>query len=329
MTGMVRELIIDTDGGVDDCVAIWAALTDPGIEVVGITTTDGSVAQPAATVSVLTLLEAAGRTDIPVAAGVPGTAGPSPAVEPAAFIHGEDGQGNTFRTPSPGHQAVDVTAVDLLRRLVAARPGVISVLALGPLTNLGHLLRQHPDWAADVAELVVMGGAIAVCGNAQPAAEANIAGDPEAARLVVQAPWRTPPLLVPLDATYQATLRDQEFDLLAQHKSDAATFLDAPLQFYRPFGSTFTAPDCPCHDLLALLALTDPQVVTQAPVLPLAIETGGGPAWGATIADRRQPIFERVAGSAQAQPPGFFPWRVAMEVDVPRFRAHVTTLFGG
>jgi inosine-uridine nucleoside N-ribohydrolase len=325
---MVRELIIDTDGGVDDCVAIWAALAHPGVEVVAITTTDGSVAQPAATTSVLTLLEAAGRTDIPVAAGVPGTAGPAPGVEPAAFIHGEDGQGNTFRTPSPGHHAVDVPAVELLRRMVAARPGTLSVLTLGPLTNLGHTLQQDPDWAAGVDELVVMGGALAEPGNAQPAGEANIAGDPVAAHLVAAAPWCRPPLLVPLDVTYRATLRDEEFDLLAQRKSPAAAFLDEPLRFYRPFGSTFTAPECPCHDLLAFVALADPEVLTDAPVLPLAIETSGGPAWGATIADRRQPYFERRAGSTQPQPDGFSPWRIGLGVDVDRFRAHVTTLFG-
>jgi purine nucleosidase len=133
-------------------------------------------------------------------------------------------------------------------------------------------------------------------------------------------------LLVGLDATHQATLTEAEFALLARKLTPAAGFLDEPLRFYRQFGSTFTQPDCPCHDLFAMLAWADPGVLAEAPELPLAVVTAEGPAWGATVADRRAPIFARMAGSAQAQPPGFSPWRIALEVDVLRFRTHFRTL---
>jgi purine nucleosidase len=322
-----RALIIDTDGGVDDCAAIWAALTDPGTEVVGITVTDGSVPGPAAVISVLTLLDAAGRPDVPVAAGEFGTLGPAPSLQPAAFIHGEDGQGNTYRTTSraPGPEG----AVELLQRLVRERPGAVSVLALAPLTNLGRVVAGDPSWAPLVDELVVMGGAIARPGNAQPLGEANIAGDPHAAAVVVGAGWARPPLLVPLDASHVATMTAAEFELLARRLTPAADFLAGPLTFYREFGSTFTRPDCPCHDLLALLVWAHPELAPSPALLPLAIQSDPGPAWGATVADRRAPYFANLTGSRQSEATGFSPWRIALEVDVDGFRARVRQLFGG
>jgi inosine-uridine nucleoside N-ribohydrolase len=323
-----RPLILDTDGGVDDCVALWWALTDPGVDLIAVTTTGGAVDEQLAATSVLKVLAAAGRLDVPVAVGEPGRFGPGPALEPVPFIHGLDGQGNAGH-PLPGAaRPVAEPAVDLLRRLVDRSPGQISVVATAPLTNLGRVLAADPDWAARVADLVVMGGSVASGGNAQPAAEANIAGDPLAAALVVAAGWPRPPLLVGLDATHRATLTEAEFTLLARRLTPAAAFLDAPLRFYRQFGSTFTQPDCPCHDLFAMLAWADPGVLAEAPELPLAVVTTEGPAWGATVADLRAPVFARLAGSRQAQPPGFSPWRVALGADVQQFRARFRQLIG-
>jgi inosine-uridine nucleoside N-ribohydrolase len=144
----------------------------------------------------------------------------------------------------------------------------------------------------------------------------------------VLAPWRTPPLLVGLDVTLVATLTDAEFTLLGQARNAAAAFLDGPLRFYREFGSTFTAPDTPCHDLLAVLACATPAIITDAPVLPLAVDCAGGPAWGATIADFRAPFFAALEGSLQSSPEGFAPWRIALGADVERFRACARALFG-
>jgi purine nucleosidase len=324
-----RPLIFDTDGGVDDCVALWWALTDPRVELLAITTTAGAVSERLAADSVLKVLAAAGRLDIPVAVGEPGTFGPGPELEPVPFIHGDDGQGNAGHLLPTGALPVDELAVDLLRRVIDARPDEISVVSTAPFTNLGRVLTDDPSWAGRVAELVVMGGSVRSGGNAQPAAEANVAGDPTAAAVMVQAGWRRPPLLVGLDATYRATLTDVEFDLLAERRTAAAEFLDVPLRYYRPFGSTFSLPDCPCHDLLAMMAWADPEILLDAPEVPLAVVTTEGPAWGATIADLRAPIFAKIAGSRQATPAGFSPWRVALEVDVERFRASFRRLVGG
>jgi inosine-uridine nucleoside N-ribohydrolase len=175
-----------------------------------------------------------------------------------------------------------------------------------------------------------MGGSVAAGGNAQPAAEANIAGDPHAAAVVVGAEgWRRPPLLVGLDATHRATLSDAEFALLAEGRTPAARFLNVPLLYYRQFGAAFTRLGCPCHDLLAMLAWVDPEVLIEAPELPLAVVTSDGPAWGATIADRRAPFLAALEGRRPAAPEGFMPWRVALEPDVDRFRTQVRRLFGG
>ena len=313
----------------DDCVALWWALTDPGVELLAVTTTSGAVSQTLAADSVLKVLAAAGRLDVPVAVGEPGSFGPGPELEPVPFIHGLDGQGNAAHPLPEAARPVREPAVDLLRRLIDGRPGEISVVATAPLTNLARVLAADPGWPGRVADLVVMGGSVASGGNAQPAAEANFAGDPLAADLVVKAGWRRPPLLVGLDATHRATLSEAEFALLAQRLTPAAAFLDAPLQFYRRFGSTFTQPDCPCHDLFAMLAWADPSVLDETPELPLAVVSTEGPAWGASIADLRAPVFARIAGSQQAQPPGFSPWRIAFGADVQAFRARFRSLMGG
>ena len=324
---MARPVVIDTDGGVDDAVALWWALTDPALDVVAITVVWGNVDVDIATQSVLRVLHATGRDDVPVAVGAPGPLQPAPDLRPATFIHGDDGLGNAAGFPAPLH-AVDEPAAALLARLVAERPGELTLVTLGPLTNIGVVVHDDPRFAGNVADLVVMGGSARRGGNALPYGEANIAHDPIAAQRTVVAPWARPPLLVGLDVTLTATLRPEEFALLAARRNPAAAFLDAPLRFYREFGSTFTAPDTPCHDLLAVLAAAEPEIVLDAPVLPLAVDCGGDAAWGTTVVDFRAPFFAALEGSTQSAAEGFADWRVALGVDVDRFRHHVRSLFG-
>jgi purine nucleosidase len=322
-----RRVVIDTDGGVDDAAAIWWALTDPAVELLAVTTVRGVVDARQAAGNVLLVLEAAGRTDIPVAVGTDDRIGPSPALRPATFIHGDDGLGNTRNGRMPASAPHTGSALDLLAELLANVDGV-SLVTLGPLTNVAMLVRERPQCVARVDEVVVMGGVAAGGGNAMPAGEANIVHDPDAAAIVVAAPWNKPPLMVGLDVTHRATLDDSDFALLAERRTPAAAFLDAPLRFYRTFGSTFTAPACPCHDLLAMLALIEDGLMTETPVLPLAISTAPGPAWGSTVVDFRAPVFARRSGAVQARPDGFHPWRIALGVDRERFRRCARRLFG-
>jgi purine nucleosidase len=276
------------------------------------------------------VLAAAGRPDIPIARGAAGPVGPAPALRPATFIHGEDGLGNTSHgQPPPAMTMAPESAPDLLRRLCAERCGEVSLVTIGPLSNVARALVEDPGFAPTVRELVIMGGSARAGGNALPAAEANIAHDPLAAARVAAAPWARPPLLVGLDVTREATLTDAHFALLAEHRSPAAEFLDGPLRFYRQFGSALTAPFTPCHDLLATMALAQPDLIHDAPVLPMAVDAAGGPAWGATVVDFRAPAVARLRGAEQDRPDGFGPWRIGLGVDVERFRSQAAALFGG
>jgi purine nucleosidase len=321
------RVIVDTDGGIDDAAALWYLLTHPQVDVVAITVVHGNVALEVAGASVCCVLDAAGRPDIPVALGAAEAMGPSPDMRPATFIHGDDGLGNTDRSPAP-FAPVETPAGDLLRDVVLDAPGELTLLTLGPLTNIGHAVRADPRWAAAVRRVVVMGGAARGPGNAQPFAEANIAHDPVAAATVVDAAWPVPGLLVGLDVTNRATLTAAEFELLAERRNSAAAFMDAPHRFYRTFGGTFSPPgETPCHDLAAAMALVDPTLV-EAPVLPVAVDTTGGPAWGATVADLRQPFFERADPGATQSGGDHRRWHVALDVDVARFRAEVRRLYG-
>lgn len=321
-------VVIDTDCGVDDAVALWFALTDPRLDVVAITTVFGNGSAAGAAENVHRILHAAGREDIPIALGAEEPIAAAPDLRHPDFIHGTDGVGDTHRPMPPGFQLVEHSAVALLAELVAARPGELTLITLGPLTNVAEAIRAHPTIPGQVADLVVMGGSVRQGGNALPLAEANFAHDPTGAAEVVAAPWAMPPLLVGLDVTHDATLGQREFDLLAEQRTAAAAYLDEPLRFYRRFGSTFTLPDCPCHDLTATIAAVDPDLIHDAPVLPLAVQTNPGPAWGASVADLRTLAFAQVEGSAQQAPEGFTPWRVGLGIDVGRFRATVRTLFG-
>jgi purine nucleosidase len=254
--------------------------------------------------------------------------GPAPDLRPATFIHGDDGLGNTNRPPAP-FGPVTTPALDVLRDVVLDDPGAVSVLTLGPLTNIGQVVVADPAWAGAVGRIAVMGGAARGPGNAQPFAEANIAHDPVAAAAVVEAAWSSPQLLVGLDVSNRATLTAAEFDLLAERRTAAAAFMDEPHRFYRQFGGTFSPPgETPCHDLLAAMTLVDPTLV-EAPLLPVAVDTTGGPAWGATVADLRQPYFERASPGATQAGGWSHLWHVALEVDITRFRAEVRRLYGG
>ncbi|HEX3424685.1 MAG TPA: nucleoside hydrolase [Acidimicrobiales bacterium] len=325
-----RPVIIDTDGGIDDAAALWWALQDPALDVLAVTVVWGNVAVERATLSVGRVLAATGRSDIPVATGATAPVGSAPVLRPATFIHGDDGLGNTTAgLPDPDVNRISEAAPDLMRRLCAERPGKVSLLTIGPLSNVGLALAADPGFAATVADVVVMGGSVRAGGNALPNGEANIAHDPLAAASVASAAWAQPPLLVGLDVTQKATLTEAHFRLLAEHRSAAAEFLDAPLRFYRRFGGLLTAPDCPCHDLLATMALSDPSLIPDAPVLPMAVDAAGGPAWGSTIVDFRAPAMAKLRGSEQDRPAGFGDWRIGLGADVDRFRSQAAALFGG
>lgn len=320
MTGHSRvKLVIDSDGGIDDAAALWfAALSRVG-QLMAVSAVWGNVSREQAANNVRAVLESANRTDVPVALGAAGPCAPAPDLARASFVHGEHGLGAVeIKAADPRYS--DETATALLARLCYEHPGEVTVLTLGPLSTIAALIEADPEWAASVGRVVIMGGAVGVPGNALPASEANFAHDPAAAQAVVTAPWRRPPLLVPLDVTHEATLGDEHFEILRRPASAAAAFLDAPLRFYRVAASRLV-PDhrCPCHDLLAAMAALTNGLVS-GPVVQLSVDTGGGAAWGSSVADLRP----RLAGSGaqtipfrRAAPSG--PVEIGIHVDLPQF----------
>jgi inosine-uridine nucleoside N-ribohydrolase len=175
------KIIIDTDPGVDDAIAILMALAYPKVEVLGLTVVGGNVSLARATRNTLALMEYASRQEVPV---VRGAARPLRGKFPYShYFHGTSGLSR--RLPKPQISAVVTTAVDFLAKQIQGRPGEIILVALGPLTNLAQLHCRHPGVLQQAAALVVMGGAVNVLGNATPHAEFNFYSDPLAAHEVV------------------------------------------------------------------------------------------------------------------------------------------------
>ena len=175
------KVIIDTDPGVDDAIAILMALACPGVEVQALTTVGGNVPLARTTRNALALLEYAGRTDVPVSRG---SARPTRRSFSYAYaVHGTSGL--TRRLPRPKSRPIDIRAVDFLASRLRDLPGQITLIALGPLTNLAWLCLRHPGALEQTARMVVMGGAVNAPGNVTPHAEFNFYSDPEAADVVL------------------------------------------------------------------------------------------------------------------------------------------------
>ncbi|MET0741982.1 MAG: nucleoside hydrolase, partial [Microvirga sp.] len=189
--------VIDTDPGIDDAIAILFALASPEFAIAGITTVGGNIGLASTTRNAGRLLALSGRRDIAV---VPGAASPllRPAPSPLA-MHGDDGLGG-IPLPEPSAPPQAGSAAAWLGALLQDNPaGTIQILALGPLTNVALLLRDHPAAAARIGRIIAMGGTVREPGNAGPHSEFNFASDPEAAAMVVGA--GLPLTIVPLDVT--------------------------------------------------------------------------------------------------------------------------------
>ena len=183
---MAEKILIDTDPGIDDAFAILYALKSPDFDVLGLTTVYGNASIEQTTHNARALVDMGGKP-CPVARG----AADPLVIERRAFpamVHGEDGFGGCspaqVQAPLSGH-----SAADFIIETIRANPGDVTLLPIGPLTNIAAALQQAPEIAGLVKGVSIMGGAANVNGNVTPAAEANIYDDPEAAEIVFAAPW--------------------------------------------------------------------------------------------------------------------------------------------
>lgn len=248
------KVIIDADPGVDDSMAILFALQSNAVEVMGITTVFGNVTIENATANALTLVDLAGAS-VPVARGAERPL-VKPRREPPTFVHGSDGLGEAG-LQNPAGEPVEQTGAELIVDLARQHPGEITLVPVGPLTNIALALAIEPKLPELIKEVVLMGGAARVEGNVSPVAEANIFGDPHAADIVFTAPWRV--VMVGLDVTTVVRTRDDLLARLAKADPEVGGFIWKITRFYKRFyesrgvtGGFYT------HDPSAVAYVIDP-----------------------------------------------------------------------
>jgi inosine-uridine nucleoside N-ribohydrolase len=307
-------LIIDSDPGLDDALAIGLAVARPELDVLAVTTVGGNADVRHCTENALRLLHAYGRDDIPVAEGA---AGPLVGqVVRATEVHGEGGIGTTELPPAtasvhPGH------AVELMARLLRERPEPVAIAPIGPLTNIALLLRLYPDLATRIAHLSIMGGSIGE-GNTTVSAEFNIYADPEAADVVFRS--GVPITMMGLDVTHQALLDRSSAEALRGLGTGSAAIaaelteyaLDRNMEWS---GRTTTA----IHDAVAVAHLAIPDLVDVAPY-HVAVDTTNGPARGRTVSDGLPYRLRRDGRAPNAE--------VGIRIDRGRFESILLEAFG-
>jgi inosine-uridine nucleoside N-ribohydrolase len=253
----MTRIILDTDPGIDDALAIFLALASPEIHLEAITTVSGNVDVERTTRNALTLLTLAGRTDIPVARG-----SRYPLVRKvvdAAYVHGSNGLGDV-QLPAPAIEPVQQHAVDLITQTVLKNPGEITLVAIGPLTNLALAVRREPSMAQQVHEVVLMGGALRVPGNSTPTAEFNIFADPHAAHIVLQAGW--PIRIVSLDTTTRTLLKREQVVEFTQGGGAVKQALQRMLDYnFQVFGPRYGEFAFQMHDPLCLASVYQPDFI--------------------------------------------------------------------
>jgi purine nucleosidase len=271
------RVIIDTDPGTDDAFALLMAMRSPELKIEGITPVAGNVPLELTLPNALRMVEIAGRTDIPVAAGakVPLFR----RLVTAEYAHGNNGlAGAVF--PEPKTKPIDEPAAAFIRRVVRAHPGEVTLITLGPLTNIGEALNLDPELAHMIKGLVMMGGSLSG-GNITPAAEFNIYVDPEAARLVFQAGF--PVTMVGLDVTRKVILTWDHVKALEASKDSvaqaAAKIARNTIEMDEKAGY---AVGQKMHDSLALAAFLDPGVV-KLEKFYVDVETSGELTAGETL----------------------------------------------
>ena len=274
-------VIIDCDPGHDDALAITLALARPELDVLGITTIGGNSTLANTTRNALRVLALLGRTDVPVAAGPD-----QPLVRPletAPQVHGVSGLDGAD-LPEPASEPRPEGALEFLRSTLAAAPAPVTLIPVGPLTNIGLLLRTYPAIAEKIAGISLMGGAMGA-GNWTPAAEFNIWVDPEAARIVFRS--GLPITMHGLDVTHKALMGLPEAERLDAVGTRVGHVFADLLRFFTRFHvEKYGTDQTPIHDAVAVAHVALPGLVTTRRY-HVDVETTGDITRGRTVVDDR------------------------------------------
>jgi purine nucleosidase len=279
---MARKVILDVDPGIDDAMALGMAMFHPELEVVAVTAVAGNVPADQATRNVQAIIE---QLDPPRWPRV-GVASPPDHGLPVdgRRVHGIDGLGGAnfevaeLRTRHPAEKII----IDEVR----AAPEAVTLVALGPLTNVARAFQRDPELPSLVGQIVMMGGAVKAPGNITPAAEFNIYCDPQSARAVFRAP--STKTLIPLDVTNRVMLTFDLFNQLPDETTKVGAFLRTILPpAFRAYRQQFGLEGIHVHDSVALTSLIAPELFTLEEMAG-DVETMGELTVGQTVFDRRR-----------------------------------------
>ena len=310
---MTTRIILDVDTGTDDAVALMIAALSPDIELVGATTVNGNTALQNCTENSLRVFDHIGLTGVPVHEGMSQPlVRPNPhQINPASRIHGD-----FLDLPPSRSTKGSQHAVDWLIDTYMASDGDITLVPVGPMTNIATAMRKEPRIIERIPELVIMGGAHDH-GNATASAEFNIFLDPEAAWIVVNC--GRPIRMLPLDATHEALVSKEDCATLRALGTPAAIataiFIERRIDGYDATQPMHRLGAAPVHDALAVCAVIDPTVVTTH-FIHVDVETGGELSRGRTVCDFR--------GRSRKEPNVHF----AMDADEPKFISMLTDILG-
>lgn len=298
---MAKNIIIDTDPGIDDALAIMLAAASPEVKILGITAVAGNTGIEYTAPNAAALADLLGL-DVPIGKGAAAPLWRRDTV-PDASVHGADGFGG-YRLPASSRTLEP--AIELMARLVEEADGPVTLVAVGPLTNVALFMGSYPETARKLERIVIMGGGTQeVLGNATPAAEFNIYFDPDAGARVFD--FGVPITMVGLNVTHKALLYPADFQRLDASGGKIAEMVSHMLGHYGENAYSGQEGGAAQHDSLALAAAFDPEVITTER-LHVDVENTGRLTAGMTVVDHRlNPEL----------PPNC---DVAMDVDAERFR---------
>jgi inosine-uridine nucleoside N-ribohydrolase len=282
-----KKIIIDTDPGTDDALALILALNSPELDVRAVTVVPGNVTAAMGLENALRLVSLANRCDIPVAGGAQ-----HPLFQKlitAEFWHGKNGLAN-LELPASKCKVDPRFGPDLLIQLVHASPHEITLVPVGPLTNIALAVERDPSIVPLVKEVILMGGSISG-GNVTAAAEANIYNDPEAAQIVFQAGW--PLTMVGLEVGDKALFTRKYLDELGRTHGPINDFIVSVLTFLVNLSSSFDSPGAPMYDPSAVAVAIDSTLV-KVQEMHVDVETRGEFTRGATVGNRRGEVERNV-----------------------------------